>query len=126
MARRRGISSSIPALLIIIVGIIVVITIWRNKNFLNFSSAAPALAAGQIYPGADPVHECNNVSDGEFESGNDRREPQIACGFNFLNSYASTHDSHSKCCCCCASTCSFKSLLPFVSTYTNIVSNLSS
>jgi hypothetical protein len=91
VARRRGISSSIPALLIIIVGIIVVITIWRNKNFLNFSSAAPALAAGQIYPGADPVHECNNVSDGDYESGNKRREPQMACGFNFLNVEAAVY-----------------------------------
>jgi hypothetical protein len=37
--------ASIPALLIILVGIIVFVVIWRNKNFLNFSSPVTAAAA---------------------------------------------------------------------------------
>ena len=50
----------------------------------------------KIYPDSTPPHECTNVTDGEKEQGGDRREPQIACGFNFLNTeataYIRTHD----------------------------------
>lgn len=43
------------------------------------------VTGNKIYPDASPPHECTNVSDGEKEQGGDRREPQIACGFDFLN-----------------------------------------
>lgn len=56
----------------------------------------PPTSTDKIYPDTDPPHICTNVSDGDREQGGDRREPQIACGFNFLNTeatvYINTHD----------------------------------
>ena len=45
MARRRGISSSIPALLVIIVGIIVVVTIWLTFCVANRGIKISSIAA---------------------------------------------------------------------------------
>ena len=45
----------------------------------------------KIYPDASPPHSCTNTSDGGKEQGGDRREPQIACGFNFLNTEATAY-----------------------------------
>lgn len=35
----KGIGASLPVLLVILVGIIVIVVIWRNKNFLRFGTA---------------------------------------------------------------------------------------
>jgi hypothetical protein len=52
VARKSKIGSTLPALLIIIVGIIFVIAILRNKNFLKFGSPVTVGAAiGDSVPG---------------------------------------------------------------------------
>lgn len=45
----------------------------------------------KIYPDTNPPHACNNVSDGGLEQGGDRKEPQIACNFPFLNTEATVY-----------------------------------
>lgn len=45
----------------------------------------PIGGAGEIYQSTPGGKSCNNVSDGGLEQDGDRKEPQIACGFNFLN-----------------------------------------
>lgn|GEM_PF-2440011 len=52
MAKRSGIGASLPTLLVIIVGIIFIVVIWENKNFLRFGSPVTATAAiGATVPG---------------------------------------------------------------------------
>jgi hypothetical protein len=81
-------------LVVIIIGIIVILIILRNKNLFSFGSPTtttttptPIIAVPAVgeFADANPPQACNNVSDGELEQDGDRKEPQIACGFNFLN-----------------------------------------
>lgn len=92
----------IVPLIIILVGIVTIVVIWRNRHLLTFPSYTPistvapvAAAPDQIYPSAEPLHECDNISDGEIEQDGDRREPQIACGHNFLNTEATAYINYS-------------------------------
>ena len=45
-------------------------------------------SGGEIYPSAPGGKTCTNVTDGGIEQAGDRKEPQITCGFNFLNTEA--------------------------------------
>lgn len=54
-------------------------------------TGARSVGGDKIYPDASPPHACNNVSDGGLEQGGDRKEPQIACGFPFLNCEATVY-----------------------------------
>ena len=94
MARKSKLAGiPIGPLVIFIIGIIAIIVILRNKQLFNFGPvAAPVAGTGnRLYPDANPAHECNNISDGEIEQDGDRREPQIACGFDFLNVEATVY-----------------------------------
>lgn len=48
----------------------------------------PKPEGDKIYPDSTPPHYCDEVIDGGIEQDGDRREPQIMCGYNFLNTEA--------------------------------------
>ena len=99
----------------IIAAVLVMILLLRNPNFKTwlsqlFKGVTPSgttsppptttqpttggggpIQGGQIYPDASPAHECHDVTDGGLEQGGDRREPQIDCGFDFLNTEATVY-----------------------------------
>lgn len=87
--------------IVVLVIVVIYVVIIRNPNALNWlkgpgkkTGAAIVGAVGaqaKIYADANPPHECTNVTDGEKEQGGDRREPQIACGFDFLNTEATVY-----------------------------------
>lgn len=54
-------------------------------------SRGSTVTGSKIYPDASPPHVCTNVSDGGLEQGGDRKEPQIACNFPFLNTEATVY-----------------------------------
>jgi len=93
---KKGICASLPALLVIVVGIIVIVAIWRNKNFLRFGSPTTAAAAigaavpgPNVYPVVGPIAPTENSKMTIRNSGTSFRDNQgFDCSppaFSFLS-----------------------------------------
>lgn len=79
---------------IIILGIIgywIYKTVVKGKIAPAAAAPPPAATAANIYPDANPPQECHDTIEGELEQDGDRKEPQIACGFDFLNTEATVY-----------------------------------
>ena len=112
MARSSGLWSLIFAA----VAFVIFLTIVKNPNFKTWLNsiikqqpAAPqqppppggqqppppgggqVVTGAQIYPSAADPHEYTTTTDGELEQDGDRKEPQLASGFNYLNTEATIY-----------------------------------